>query len=110
MKNMKYKTGVQWLLATLMILAVSGCGRIAGDSNFTLYAGESVSGTLFILSQNADLVEGSSVDGSVIMLCCNLIVDGKVNGDVYLLTGNLKIDAHADVDGDVGIMTGNLSR
>ena len=110
MKNLKHKTRMKWLLATLMILTMSGCGRIAGASNFTLHAGESVSGTLFILSQNADLVEGSSVDGSVIMLCCNLIVDGKVHGDVYWLTGNLKIDVHADVNGNVEIMTGNLSQ
>lgn len=110
MKNMKHKTRMKWLLATLMIFAVSGCGRIAGDSNFTLHAGESVSGTVCILSQNADLVDGYSVNGSVIMLCCNLIVDGKVNGDVYLLTGNPKIDAHAVVDGDVGILTANFAQ
>jgi cytoskeletal protein CcmA (bactofilin family) len=44
------------------------------------------------------------------MLCCNLTVDGKVNGDVYLLSGNLKIDVHADVEGEVGVQSGNLMR
>ena len=108
MKNIKYVIGASLLLAILLIVAISSSVRIAGGSNFTLAAGESVAGTLFILSQNADLVEGSSVDGSVLMLCCNLIVDGKVNGDVYLLTGNLRIDRHADVDGEVEILSGNL--
>ena len=109
MNFIKYKMWVKLLLAFLMIFVASGCGRIASDSNYTLDAGKSVSGTLFILSQNADLVEGSSVDGSVIMLCCNLTVDGKVNGDVFLLTGNLKIDRHADVNGDVSVLSGNMS-
>jgi hypothetical protein len=54
--------------------------------------GKNIPNTLLLLSQNATLVEGSSVDGSVIMYCCNMTVDGKVNGDVYLLTGNLTID------------------
>lgn len=50
------------------------------------------------------------MDGSVIMICCNLTVDGGVNGDIVLITGNLKLDAYADVSGDVRVMSGNVSR
>lgn len=83
---------------------------IVSASNFTLGKGENVPNTLLLFSQNATLVEGSSVDGSVIMLCCNLTVDGNVNGEVFLLTGNLTIDVHADVTGDVNIVSGNVSK
>lgn len=91
-------------------LLASRSVSIVSASNFTLGERENIPNTLLLFSQNATLVEGSSVDGSVIMLCCNLTVDGKVNGDVYLLSGNLKIDVHADVEGEVGVQSGNLMR
>jgi cytoskeletal protein CcmA (bactofilin family) len=49
------------------------------------------------------------VDGLVVMLCCNLTVEGDVRGNVFLLTGNLSITSSADVKGDVMILTGNVS-
>ncbi|MBK7319430.1 polymer-forming cytoskeletal protein [Candidatus Villigracilis affinis] len=64
----------------------------------------------YLFAQNADLLEGSSVDGSVIMLCCNLIVSGEVKGDVFLLTGNLKVENQADVNGDINVLSGNVSK
>ena len=99
-----------FLLAALICTVVSGCAQIASESNYTLGEGQTTSGTLFILSQNADLLEGSSVDGSVIMLCCNLIVSGEVKGDVFLLTGNLKVENQADVNGDINVLSGNVSK
>ncbi|MBL0345989.1 polymer-forming cytoskeletal protein [Candidatus Villigracilis affinis] len=110
MKKSKYKILTMLLLAALISIAVSGCAQIASESNYTLGEGQTTSGTLFILSQNADLLEGSSVDGSVIMLCCNLIVSGEVKGDVFLLTGNLRVDNSADVNGDISVLTGNVSK
>ena len=110
MKNSKHKILAMLLLATLISIVVSGCAQVASESNYTLGEGQTTSGTLFILSQNADLVEGSSVNGSVIMLCCNLIVSGEVKGDVFLLTGNLRVDNSADVNGDISVLTGNVSK
>jgi hypothetical protein len=109
MKTSNQISFVDTLLAFLLIFLTSGCGQIAGYSNFTLARGESTSGNLLVLSQNALLEQGSFVNGSVIMLCCNLTVDGEVSGDIFLLTGNVKIDMHADVNGDVKIGSGNLS-
>lgn len=100
---------MQLLSAILLVIAISGCRQIAGDSNFTLAKDDAVSGTLLVFSQNVTLEEGSAVDGSVIRLCCNLIIDGKVNENVFLLTGNLRVDANADVSGDVRVFSGNLS-
>ncbi|HEX2998425.1 MAG TPA: hypothetical protein VHP14_26605 [Anaerolineales bacterium] len=97
------------LAAVFLTIAITGCSAIASESNFTLDQGDSVSGSLFILSQNAILEAGSIVDGSVIMICCNLKVHGKVNGDIFLLTGNLIVDTNAHIDGDVDVFSGNLS-
>ena len=108
MKRLKQNIFLRILLATLLIFVASGCGHVAGDSNFTL--GEEVAGNLFIFSQNATLAERSSVDGSVIMLCCNLTVEGKVNGDVFLLTGNVMVNPQATVNGNVSVLSGNVSK
>ena len=110
MNNSRRTLWVYFLPALLLLLAVSGCGQMASESNFTLGAGDTVPGTLWVLSQNATLAKGSSVDGSVVMLCCNLIVEGAVTGNVLLLTGNVMIGSHAEVGGEVSILSGNLSQ
>jgi len=84
--------------------------KIVSDRNNTLGEGNTISGTLFLLSNNAILEKDTTVEGSVIMICCNLTVGGDLNGDIFLLTGNLKIDVYADVSGDVNVMSGNVSR
>ena len=100
-----------WIyLALLIFVLILGRVRIANERNFTLAKGETIPGLLLIMGQNAELEEGSSVEGPVIMLCCNLIVDGSVDGNVFLMSGNLKIESHADVDGKVNVMSGNLSQ
>lgn len=98
------------LLTLILAVALSGCGRVDRDSNFTLAEGQSVDGTLFVFYQNAILEEDSFVDGSVVMLCCNLTVRGNVNGSVFLLTGNLDVKPSADVKGDVSVLSGNVSK
>jgi hypothetical protein len=103
------KTISKILAAVFLALAITGCSSIASESNFTLKKGKSVSGPLFIFSQNGILEEGSTVDGPVLMICCNLKVHGEVNGDIFLLTGNLMVDPNAHIDGDVDVLSGNLS-
>ena len=110
MKTRKQKLWFGLFLALLVIVLTTGRVRVANERNFTLAKGETVPGPLLIMAQNAGLEEGSSVDGSVIMLCCNLMVDGKINGSVFLMSGNLMVKSHAEVDGDVKVMSGNLSK
>jgi hypothetical protein len=44
------------------------------------------------------------------MLCCNLMVDGRVDGSVFLMSGNLMVKPHAEVNGGLKVMSGNLSQ
>jgi cytoskeletal protein CcmA (bactofilin family) len=37
-------------------------------------------------------------------------VDGEVDGDIILVSGNIRIDAHASVDGDIRVLSGNVAR
>ncbi len=110
---MKTRTRNRLTLPLLVIITSSmmiGCTQNEDNRNYTLGKGEVVSGPLLIWEQNAMLEEGSYVEGSVFMFCCNLIVDGKVDGAVYLAAGNLRVDAHADVTGDITVISGNLMK
>ena len=108
MKRLNQNLFIKILLVHLLIFVTSGCGGIATDSNFTL--SEEVNGTLLIFSQNVTLAEGSSVHGSVIMLCCNLILKGDIKGNVFLLTGNVMVNPQATVNGNISVLSGNVSQ
>ena len=110
MKFLDGKRSIKIFFLLALLLAVSGCGQITGDSNYSLDEGERVVGPLVLFSNNAVLEKDSFVDGSVIMVCCNLKVEGSVSGDVLLLTGNLWVSPIGDVDGDVKVISGNLTR
>ena len=110
MKTRKQKIWIGSFLVLLIIVLAIGRVRISNERNFTLAKGETIAGLHLIMGQNAELEEGSSVKGPVIMLCCNLIVDGRVDGSVFLMSGNLMVEPHAEVDGDVNVMSGNLSK
>ena len=98
------------VLLLLLVFTASGCGQVSGESHFTLAGGEHVPGPLLLFSNNARLEKNSRVDGPVVMLCCNLIVDGEVGGDILLVSGNIRLDANASVDGDIHVLSGNLAR
>jgi hypothetical protein len=50
------------------------------------------------------------LEGSVLLLCCNLIADGEVGGDIVLISSNLQLGPHAVVHGDVALLSGNFDR
>lgn len=106
----RLKNYAAFLITFLLFFLASGCGQIAGETNYVLEQGRNVSRTLFVLSKNATLEKDSLVDGSVVMICCNLTIDGNVTGDVFLVTGNLWISTHGYVDGDVKVISGNVTR
>ena len=110
MKTRRHNLLVLLLLAIITSSSMIGCTQREDNRNYTLGKGEVASGPLLIWEQNATLEEGSSVEGSVIMFCCNLTVDGSVDGSVYLISGNLRVDSHADVQGDVIVISGNLMK
>jgi hypothetical protein len=109
-KFSRSKTLLKEVLLLLLAFAVSGCGQVTGEPDFTLASGEHVPGPLLLLSNNATLKQDSQVDGPVVMLCCNLIVDGEVGGGILLVSGNIRIDEHASVAGDVQVISGNVAR
>jgi hypothetical protein len=110
MKTQKRNLWIGSILVLLIIALAVGRIRIADGHNFTLEKGETIPGPLLITAQNAELKEGSFVKGPVFMLCCNLMVDGRVDGSVFLMSGNLMVQPHAEVNGGIKVMSGNLSQ
>jgi hypothetical protein len=84
--------------------------RLILGSNFTLEAEDVLNMNLAVLGGNANLKEGSTVKGSVVLLGGNLTADGTIEGDIIALGGNTNLGGSALVEGDVQLIGGNLNR
>ena len=98
------------LVLPLMCVLLAGSVRPIAASNFELGAGATYPRDLVVLSGNVQLEQRSRVQGSVIMLCCNLRADGRIDGSILLLTGNLMIGSNAVVQGEVAQLEGNIDQ
>ncbi len=92
----------------VIVLITSGCSQVVTSQNYTLMNGQQVNGSIFMPSGNADLQTNTRVTGSVLMLCCNLKVDGEVDGSVLMLTGNIAIGPDAKIHHNVRVLYGNI--
>ena len=107
-RNLRY---YPWFaLTSLMLLLASGCSRVVTGGFFTLASGETISGNLWVPFGKAELQEGSHVTGSVLMLCCNLIADGRADADIFLTFGDLSLGPSSEVNGDVVLLSGYYQR
>ena len=102
---------ITWPVALLLtlILLLSGCGPTTAG-NIVITSGQTYSGSLRAFSANVTLAEGSYVPGSVLVLCCNIIAEGRVGGDLVLGSGNIMLGETAEIGGDVILQSGNLAR
>jgi hypothetical protein len=100
------------LLLTCLGLAftLSACGKLVLSNDFTLQSGQVVEGDLWVPAGNARIQPGSRVAGSIYQLCCNLYINGRVNSNVFLLTGNLRLGSESTVRGGAVVFSGNLER
>jgi hypothetical protein len=98
------------ILALLVLLLAPGCSRVVRGGFFTLSNGQTVSGNIWVPFGKVELQEGSQVTGSVLMLCCSLISNGKVDGDIFLTFGDLNLDPLSTVKGDVVLLSGYYQR
>lgn len=106
------------LLALFALLASSCTAQEPGLYRVTLVTEgehvfrptETVPGDLVILGGQISLQEGSRVAGSVTMLSGNVVLDGRVDGDVSLLNGTLTLGPRARMQGDLTVGGGVLER
>ncbi len=107
MKSTVRTLSINMLLGLALLMTTAGCANAAHSSDYELQTGQTVSGSLYIASGNVTLDQGSRVQGSVYMLCCNLIVRGEVDGNIDMLTGNIQVDPQATIRGTVTDFAGD---
>ena len=93
-----------------LVFTLSACSKLVLSNNFTLESGQVVNGDLWVPVGDIKLQPGSRVTGSVFQVCCNLDVNGRVNSNIFLLTGNLRLGPAAVVRGGAVVFSGNLDR
>ncbi|MBN1402351.1 MAG: polymer-forming cytoskeletal protein [Anaerolineae bacterium] len=104
------------ILALALFLALSAPvwaderseGAVVGGE-FVLEPGDTYADDLVILGGSAHLKAESVVDGDVAVLAGQIVIEGRVMGDVVSFGGATRLGATARVDGDV-IALGSLER
>ncbi len=109
MEAHRTRSALRVVVTLILAIASVGCS-VSQSSDYELRSGQTVSGSLFIPSGNVTLDQGSRVQGSLYVLCCNLIVRGEVDGSVVMLSGNIAIDPQATVRGKVTDYAGNIQQ
>lgn len=71
-----------------------------GD-NFILYEDQTYDGNLFILGGTVTLEQNSTLNGDIVLLGANLLVDGTIYGDIVTLGGAVDISEQGRVTGDI---------
>lgn len=93
-----------------LVFALSSCSKLVLSNSYTLESGQVVDGNLWVPVGDVKLQPGSRVTGSIFQVCCNLDVNGRVNSNIFLLTGNLRLGTSAVVRGGAAVFSGNLER
>ncbi len=104
------------LLATLILLSLSGCAGITTDNglvlgqSYQLASGQTLNNDMTIVGGNAQFAQGSTVNGNVAVIGGNVTLDGVINGDVSVLGGYVTLDDQADIKGSLNTLGGTVQR
>ncbi len=109
------------LVTLLLVLAILLLPRAAAarglqddqvifGGTFTLYAGESLDGSLVVFGGSAFLEQDSVVQGDVMLMGGSAEVKGTVQGNMVVLGGTIDLGDTAVVMGDVAAVGGTLTR
>ncbi|MGQ9832794.1 MAG: hypothetical protein ACUVRJ_03190 [Candidatus Villigracilaceae bacterium] len=105
-----------FLLAFLLSPAVSVAaaghrdGKVIFGNNFTLKAGETLSGDLVVMGGVVMIEDGATVNGSTVLIGGTLTIEGEVTADVMLVGGTATLGKNAHVHGNLVAIGGNIQR
>jgi hypothetical protein len=104
---MKMKLLASILLCTILLasfpvtaLAAPPAAVVAGNS-YTLESGQILSDNLFIFGGNVNLMNGSTVNGNVVLLGGSAQAAGTINGNVVVLGGTLNLASTCIINGNL---------
>ncbi len=110
---------VQWLLPWLALLVLAACaptseGRysltVITHGQHSLASGETWAGDVYLLGGELAVPAGARVGGGVSLLGGGVRVDGRVEGDVVVLDGAVRLGPTAQVGGSLKQGGGTLGR
>jgi hypothetical protein len=99
------------ILTTLFLIIAIPSGTALAESLYdtVVEAGEEINNDVVLISDNLEIDEGATVDGSVVVVSGNAKIAGTVTGDVVLFSGNLETTETAVIEGDCVLLSGNLT-
>lgn len=98
------------ILIILFSCLASGCATVSTSGDFILKNRQTLRGNLVITSGNAILEEETRVTGSVIMTSGDLLVNGEIEGSIYLFSGDVTLGPEAVVHGDIRGTSGDVKK
>ena len=99
------------LAATPLALASDGLpDEIVVGEDYTLAAGETLSGNLVVYGGDVELEPGSRVTGDVVIVGGEIEASGEVGGDLVVVGGDAHLTDSAVVGGDLATMGGEVQR
>lgn len=105
-------------LLTLLLLPVQPAralgpsleGRVVLGQNFTLKAGETLTGDLVIIGGQAVVEQGAVVQGDTVVIGGNLQLDGQADGNAVVIGGLVSLGSKASLAGDAVSIGGTVQR
>lgn len=103
-----------FLLATpVTALASNGQAPVADDvvifgRDYILESGQTIDGSLIVFGGNVTVETDAVILHDMVVFGGNVDMDGRLNGDVFILGGNIDLGPNAYVDGDLISPGGNI--
>lgn len=86
------------------------CTEVTMGGSCVLQSGETLPSDMVLLWSSAEMEDGSTVNGDVVVIAGSLQVDGVIEGDLVLVGGSASLGSRARVAGSVNNAGGHLSK
>jgi len=101
------------LAATAMPAYAQGAGRagqIVFGRDVKLESGQTFEGDLIVLGGHVTMAAGSRIAGNLTILAGSAVLNGSVQGNVFVVGGNIYLASTAQVTGNVSAVGGRIQR
>jgi hypothetical protein len=78
--------------------------------DYTLASGQTIDGSLVVFGGNVNVESGATIQKDLVVFGGNVEMDGQLQGDAFVMGGNIRLGPNAIVEGDVASPGGNITR
>ena len=102
--------GVAFLTPETALAQGSTEDEVVVGGTYTLKAGETLDGNLFVIGGNATIEEGATLNGDIVVAGGNLSISGLVNGNIFATGGSVSLEETANIQGNLSTLGGSVAR